>query len=373
MIPPATAITEQGRRTRRLLLWLAVAIVALNVVVWALSRLSSGGGVTGPVGSSYVTTRSGVAALEGSLRRLGFETERLRVPLDEVTLDPDGTLVVSDVGGSEYTTAELNSLDAFLRDGGRLVVAGQAGMVERLVADAPTWRAAGASQATVVDLLDPAPVDPVPLGELGSLETPEDDVPFLVGEDGTVIGASRRVGEGTFVWLADSFPLHNEGLGDPQAAVAVVAMIDPFGPVMFDEYRHGYTEAGGVWAVIPPRWQTTLVLGGVAALVILIGYGRRFGPPYDTSRRLPPGREAYLEAVAGIMARSGDRREALGMIRQEARRRLEERAGGADLQGAARAVGLDPDEAEAVLQDDESDETMVAADRALATLIQEKR
>lgn len=372
MIPPSTTITEEGRRIRRVLLWLALLIVVLNLLLWVISRFSAEGGVTGPVGSSYVTTRSGAAAVEGSLRRLGYSTEQLRRPLDQVTLDPDGTLVISDVGDAEYTSSELNAVDAFLRDGGRVVVAGSAGMVDRLIDGAPTWRATGRRQATVVgDLLDPAPTDPVALSDFGSLEVEDDDEPFLIAPDGTVIGASREVGDGTFVWLADSFPLHNEGLAE--GAVTTVGMLDPFGPVMFDEYRHGYAEEGGVWAVIPGRWRLALILGGVAALVALVGYGRRFGPPYDIRRRLPPGREAYLEAVAGILGRSGDRREALELIREEARRRLEERSGQTDMVAAAEAASLDPDEIQAILDDDDSDETLVAADRALATLMREKR
>lgn len=372
MIPPSTTITEEGRRTRRILLWLAVLIVGLNVLLWVIGRFSAEGGVTGPVGSSYVTTRSGAAAIEGSLQRLHLPTDQLRRPLDEVGLDPDGTLVISDVGAAEYTSSELNAVDAFLRDGGRVVVAGSADMVDRLIDGAPTWRAAGRAQATIVgDLLDPAPADPVPLSGLGSLEIDEDDEPFLVAQDGTVVGASREVGDGTFVWLADSYPLHNEGLAD--AAVTMVAMLDPFGPVMFDEYRHGYSDGGGAWAVIPDRWRLALLLGGGAALLALIGYGRRFGPPYDLQRRLPPGRETYLEAVAGILARSGDRREALDLIRGEARRRLKERSGEGDMAAAARAASLAPDEIQAILDDDDSDETLMAADRALATLMREKR
>lgn len=371
MIPPSTTITDEGRRTRRILVGLGVVIVGLNLVVWLMSRIAAEGAVSGPVGSSYVTTRSGAAALEGSLRRLGYTTERLRVPLDEAPLDPDGTLVISDVGSEDYTSQELNSVDTFLRAGGRLVVAGQAALVSRLIDDAPTWRAAGRNEAEVTgDLLVDVPHDPVPLGRFGSLEVGDLDEPFLVAGDGAVIGASRRVGDGAFVWLADSFPLHNEGLGTPAASVTAVGIIDPLGPVAFDEYRHGYTQEGGVWAVLPPRWRLALILGGLAAIAAVIGYGRRFGPPYDTQRHLPPGREAYLSAVAGILARSGDRREALSLIRQEARRRLEGLGDGASLETVARSVGLDPEETLAVLEEEDSDATLVAADRALTALRQ---
>lgn len=367
-------MTPEGRRLRRTLLWVAALFVGLNLVIWVATRFSAGGSVTGPSGSSYVTTRSGSAALEGALRRLGESTVRSRRPLDETPLPPDATLVAIDVGGADYSATELNAVESFVTQGGRLVVAGQATMMERLLADAPSWAPEGRDRAEVVgDVLGSATGRSVPLSGFGSLEVNGDDAPFLAAGDGTVIGAYRSVGDGRVLWLADSHPLHNEGLGGQSAAVSVMAMIDPVGPVVFDEYRHGYTDEGGVWAVIPPRGRLTLILLGVTALMALIGYGRRFGPPYDTQRRLPPGREAYLEAVAGIMARSGDRSEALSVIREEARRILQERSGDLPAEEAARSAGLDTAQIRALLDGDDSDETLVEADKGLATLIREER
>lgn len=370
MTQPSTTITEEGRRTRRILTWIAAVVVGLNLLVWVLGRFAAEGGVSGPAGSSFVTTPSGLAALEGSLARLGFETRQLRRPLDEAPLPADGTLVISDVAAADYPSAELNAIDRFMRSGGRLVVAGQAGFIERLFAEPPTWSTAGRSEAATSE---PLRTDhTVPLSSFGSLDITGSDEPLLVSADGTVIAASRPVGDGRFVWVADSHPLHNQGLVSPDAAVAMVDMLDPVGPVIFDELRHGYTEGGGIWAVIPPRIRLALVLVGVAALVALLGYGRRFGPPYDTERRLPPGREAFLESVAGILSRSGDRGEALDLIRSEAKRRLSDRWGHENLPAAAAAAGLDADQIDAVFGTDDSDETLVKADSALATLTRQE-
>ena len=367
MIPPSTTITEEGRRTRRALLWLAGLVVAVNLLAWGITRLTSGRGVDGPDGSSYVTTPDGAAAVEGLLDRLGVATVRIRRPLDEIELDPAGTLLALDVSSSPYTSSELEAIDEFMAAGGRLVVAGQAEFVERLFPDAPRWRTAGADSAlTVGDVAGAG--EEVRLGRFGSFEVIAADEPFLTDGD-TVIGVSRRVGRGTFVWIADSFPFHNGGIGRGRNAVAVVGMIDPAGPVYFDEYRHGYRDDASLWDVIPSGWQTALLLGAVVVALALVAYGRRFGPPYDLERRLPPGRETYLESVAGILSRAGAVSDSLEVLREEALRRLSERG---DPRAAAVAAGLEDAEIEALFADDVSEESLVSVDRALAKLSREK-
>lgn len=368
-IPPSTTITDRGRRIRSTLLWLAAGVLGLNLLIWALSAFTGGGAVSGPDGSSFVTTRSGTAAGAGMLERLGVTVEQSRAPLDEVDLDPGDTVVAVDVGSAGYSTAELNHLEDFLRAGGRLVVAGQADMMDRLLPNPPEWRSEGAERAEPAGDLLPTSIGSIPLGAFGSLAG--EDAPFLVAGD-LVVGAVRPVGEGEVVWLADSFPFHNQGIGLENAAVFVFSLMDPQGSVVFDEYRHGYRVDGGLWAVIPSRWKLVLILGGVVALVALIAYGRRFGPPHDLERRLAPGREEYLESVSGILSRGDSKGDAVAVIRQEALRRLSDRTGAADLEGGARAAGLSPDEIAAITSDSSDDGTLLALDRALATLSREK-
>ena len=363
MIPASTTLSEEGRRTRRTLLWLAGLIVGINLLAWGLTRLSSGGGVDGPDGSSYVTTANGAAALEGLLGRLGVETHRIRQPLDEVTLDPSGTFVALDVSSSTYTASELNALERFMTEGGRLVVAGPAAFVERLFADASTWTTSGAASAETSGTVA-GPSEGVRLSAFGSFEVSGADEPFLA-EGQTVIGVSRRVGEGTFLWVADSHPFHNAGIGNGRNAVAVVGMVDPAGPVYFDEYRHGYMDEASIWQVLPSGWQTASILGAVVILLALVSYGRRFGPPYELERRLPPGREAYLESVAGILSRAGATEDALTVLREEARHLLGERG---DPRAAAVAAGMEAAQIEAVYGTDQSEEALVLVDQALSKL-----
>jgi hypothetical protein len=363
MIPSSTTITEQGRRTRRTLLWVGGLVVLLNLLVWVGGFFSSGGAVSGPDGSSYVTTRAGTAALAGTLERLGFDVERIRTPLDQVSLDPAGTVVLADVGDADFTSAELNHLETMMRAGGRVLAMGRLAAAERLVVEPPQWRSEGASAAEPTGPLDEGAPDRVALSGFGSLDLTPEDRPLLVAEDGRVIAAERPLGDGHFVWLADSFPAQNQGLGTSGAAVAAVTLVDPDGPVYFDEFRHGYRDEGSFWSLLPVRWQTVLVMTGVVAMLGLVAYGRRFGPAYDRHRRLPPGRELYLDSVAGILHRSGDTAAALDGIRTHARQLL-------DREG--RGVDLDPEARAALLGDEVSEQALMAADRGLAILTREK-
>lgn len=364
MIPPSTTLTDEGRRLRRTLMWVGGLVVLLNLLVWLGGFFSSGGAVTGPDGSSYVTTRAGTAALAGTLERLGYEVEQVRSPLDEVPLDPSGTVVLAEVTAAEYSAAELNHLEELMLSGGRVVVVGRVDAAERLVADSPGWRSQGASSARPAGSLTDRSIGEVNLSRFGSLDiTATEDDPLLLADNGRVIATERPVGRGSFVWLADAFPVQNQGLATASTAVAAVTILDPHGPVYFDEFHHGFRDEGGFWSLIPARWRTVLMMAGVVALLGLIAYGRRFGPPYDRQRRLPPGRELYLDSVAGILQRSGDTAAALESIRSHARLLLDREGAGSD---------LDPEAHRSLAGEEVSEQTLLAADRGLATLTREK-
>lgn len=378
MIPPSTTLTDSGRRTRRTLVWLLGGVVALNLVVWVAGSFSSGGSVAGPDGSSFVTTRSGSAAAAGMLERLDFEVVQSRLPLDEATLPPEATLLLIDAG-SDFTTAELTTVDSFLVSGGTVVVAGRTGMVERLIVGASRWQTEGGATARPIGPgLHPDRFGDVALSGFGSFDVSADDTPILRADNGAIVGVTRQVGRGLLVWVADSHPFHNEGIGVFDSALAVVTLlagdgVDQSGTIIFDEFRHGFRQDAGLWQVMPANWRLTLILAGLVGLLTLIAYGRRFGPPHDLRRRLPPSRQEYLEAVAGMMTRSGSTADAVVVIRSAARGRLEARSpAGTDLTVAAGAAGLDAAATEALLGDATDDETLMAADEALAILNRER-
>jgi hypothetical protein len=99
--------------------------------------------------------------------------------------------------------------------------------------------------------------------------------------------------------------------------------------------------------------------------------GRRFGPPEDERRPLPPPRRRFVDAQALTLARTHMPQDAIAPVRAAARERLARRAalgpeaGEPQIRQAAEGLGLQPDETEAVLGHNPD---VLAAGRALARL-----
>jgi hypothetical protein len=346
-------------------------IALINLVVFMAGKLTVGERVTGPDGSSYVTTAFGTAALVELLESEGIPVSRERAPYNVARLRPDETLVLVDIRPAGFVPSELASLSGFLEDGGGLVMAGAVpdALLETLGDDLPEWESGGPTTAIATD--DVSGVREVPLSGGGWFSENGQTTPILSSHDGIPVAVQWSIGQGTVTWLADPTPLMNVGLARGDSAGFALAVMDGR-PTVFDEYRHGY---GGesFWQALPDGWATTLLLLTVAGLAALIAYARRLGPPETSERQLRPDRAAYLESVAAILGRAGRLNEAIGPVRARARRLLATRAGlGQEapedaLRRAGEAAGLTTEQIDAVL-DDSGD--ALTAGRALARLSQ---
>jgi hypothetical protein len=113
-----------------------------------------------------------------------------------------------------------------------------------------------------------------------------------------------------------------------------------------------------------------LGLLAVATLVWMVSRGRRLGPPEDRARRLAPPRREYVDALAGVLARTKQPQAALESVRNSVRRRVARRAGispqadATTMFEAATSCGLAPDEAQAAA----GSADVLALGRALAKL-----
>jgi hypothetical protein len=373
------ADSASGDRSRAARLWAAAGVAVLALL--ALSSFLPGGGGQGggSPSSSYSNRPDGVSAWAELLTGFGRDVDRLRGELRPADLDPAATVVVLDAPG--MTGAEAEHLAGFARRGGHLV-AGGAGAGEWLAAvldDAPvmsgrsveTARPAGSPPAPEVE--DVRGVRTAELGswaEQGSLE------PILRGDDGRVIALAGDVGRGRIVALADPSPVHNGLLAlDDNAAFALGVVGGPDRRVLFAEGAHGYGQGEGLSA-LPRRWRLALAGLGLAAAVWLLARSRRLGPPEDETRALPPPRWAYVDAVAGTLARTGRPVEASEPVRRRARELIARRTGlppdaePDDLYQAAIGLGLAPDEAAAAIGAPAPTEEagVLAAGRALARL-----
>jgi hypothetical protein len=354
MIPGSTTIGDEGRRLRRILIGLAIVLVVGNLATFVVGRFIQGERVTGPAGSSYVTTALGTAAVAELFASEGLEVTRLRAPYTPDRLDPGDVLVLVEVGFASLTDTESRVIGDFVDQGGRIILAGPdpdglfAAMGKDLD-DLPSWASQGPSSA--VSSLDG--VDRVPLEGRGRLSGGVGVTSILDGEDGEVVAVDWQEGDGDVIWLADPTPLLNQGLADGDSAGLAMSLAGGR-DVVFDEYRHGF---GGetFWQLLPENWAGTLLLLGVAVLAGLVAYSRRLGPPEETERHLQPERGAYVESVAAILGRTGPVRESIEPVRLRVRRLLIQRAGlGPDatddeLRVAAGNAGVAPEEIGAAL------------------------
>ncbi len=374
----STTITKEGRRTRSNLQTMIVALILVAIVGWALAEFGRDRAGTGPNGSVFVTDINGTAALGELLEQLGHPVLPAIAPL--TGLDSGGTLMILDPGfRSTYAATEIESIVAWLEGGGRLIVSGRPhpDLIGDVLPDDIRLGFSGASPAPIVTPIRGITGDVV-TGGVYSIETDSDLLP-LAGNP--PIAAAYEVGSGVVVYIADSSMLWNPSL--EQNGPWIVSLV-PDGPVRFDEVRHGFTAnpasetPTGLLAALPESVRRVILLLIPVLVLALITYGRRFGPPEETERRIAPPRRELVDAVAGLMARMGDPVEAAELVPVRLREVVARRIGlPADarpdtLVDRAQELGLDPNDLERAL-DPTDEDTMLEAQRLLAHLTERER
>ncbi|MBW3668865.1 MAG: DUF4350 domain-containing protein [Actinobacteria bacterium] len=359
--------------TARRVAAVVAVVVAANLTV-AMVRSVTGGTPGGPTSSSYATGDDGMRALADLLAERGHAVARLRVPLDEADLDPSGTLVVADP--DELSASEADAADAFVRAGGRLVAAGPRTnpALRRALGPDLDWSSAGVDAAhPVVPVAEVVGVEEVRGGGKGSWRHTGAGLPVLAG-DGRVLAAVAAVERGRVIAIADASVLHNAWLGDAGNAAFALGIVGERGrPVLFAEEGHGYGRSPGFGA-LPSSWRWAAAIAALAGLAWMWSKGRRFGPPDEPTRELPPPRRAYADALGAALAKTREPAAAARPLQRAARRRVLARAGlppdaaDSDVVAAARRMGLDGDESAALTRTATADDDVLAAGRALAAL-----
>ncbi|MFL5959236.1 MAG: DUF4350 domain-containing protein [Gaiellaceae bacterium] len=339
---------------------IAVGAVALLVAVDLALRFIgtlTGGTPGGPRSSSYATSPHGDAAYAELLGHAGHPADQVRKLPHEAPPSARATVFLLDPPA--VGTKDLEALRGFVREGGRLVAAGLSREAMRGLVSSVPQRAAGSRRirAQGFELRTDGLATWRPQG-------------FL---------AIERVGGGSVYLLADSSPLQNRLLGAADNAALGLALAGPGErPVEFLESYHGYGTGSGL-AALPLAWKLLLGGLGLAALVYAVARGRRFGPPEEEGRSLPPPRREYVDSLAAVIARSRRRDAAVGPVRREARDALLRRAalppdaGDDAVRSAARRLGLGDEEAEALLRPARTDADVLAVGRAAARIRQDHR
>lgn len=377
MTPRSTTITAEGRDTRRRIEVLVAVLLGLAVTGWVLGELSRREVTTGPDGSVFVTDRNGTAALGELLER--HDVEVITYTARFSSLDPGGVVLIVDPHlDVDYADGEIEALDAFVRGGGRVVIAGipNPDLIGSLLPADIGFGYRGPAEAEIL-----APIGGVGgVVETDGIRNVATEEPFVpIAGDPPVAVVFER-GAGTVVFVSDGSVFWNQRLSANGAwALALIGE----GPARFDEVRHGFEATPvaesptGLLAALPGSVRTVLFLLAPVVLLALIVYGRRFGPPEATSRRLGPPRRELVDAMAGLLLRTDDPVGASEPVSRRIRAVATRRAGLAEdvpdevLASAAPELGIEPDAlASALAPADEAG--ILAAQRLLAHLTQKE-
>jgi len=353
----------------RVLVVLVVAVVLVEIVNQSLDR-SFGGNPSGRPGSSYTTATGGLAAYADLLRHYGHPVTRQRGDLTDGVLPAGATLVILDP--DVLTENDAGVALQHVVNGGRLIVGGKnAGRYLRLLRDKPPkW-------TTSAD--DRFHATQPPFDTAGTVETAGDGAWSAPGSSDVVMGprdnallTHEHVGRGDMWFVADASLLTNQYLDRAGNAAFGLLLAGERGQgVVFAEGVHGFAEKRG-FAAIPGRWKWMFLGIALAVIVFAWARGHRLGPPEDAERPLPPARGEYVDALATTLERTRDPVAATAPVRGAVyasvvqRAALRDGAKGADLERAARAVGLADDEVRVLVHGVATDEDVVVLGRALA-------
>lgn len=282
-------MSEHPLVSRRVLLWCVAGFVAVNAVLLLIDALVPS--PSGKPSSSLATAPRGFAAWAELAERNGIEVIAFRESLGSAELPRGGTVVALDVPALEVS--EARALRAHAAAGGRVVVGGR---------EPQRW----------LDVFDRG----LRWSESGPREATTGGRRLAGAGRGGWSPGGLVVRRPNVVLLADASPLQNARLARADNAAFALDLAGP-GPLVFAESAHGYGTARGL-AALPGAAKGALAILLVAALLLLLARGRRFGPVEPGARPLPPPRAAYVDALGAALERTKDPAGALEPLRAAA-------------------------------------------------------
>jgi hypothetical protein len=315
---------------------LLLGVLYMTAATWVQQHFAD----TVPSASSLSTSSTGLKVWRDYLDRLGL---RPRLLTGFSSLPASSTIVFAGPFEKPPSEAESRRIESWVRGGGRLVIVGiddggvtgafgslggdvSADATSRVAPSFPGAYASGISRiAAGSGRLQPSGTEWV------SLYQDADGASIVEG----------AFGAGHVVWLADSMPVSNNGIGlvdDARLAVQLAAADGM--PIYFDEYHHGVTTEVTWWGLLGAGGRAALLLLVAGALALIVARGRRLGPALARPE-LPAARGgAYIAQLAELYRTAGARAEALadvedGLVRALVRR-YGDRAGGLSRQPHAR-------------------------------------
>jgi hypothetical protein len=317
--------------------WLAIGLVVVLAVITALAAAQQTQAAVLPPLSSASTAPDGARALWMWLDDLHYAVRDDVAPFFSIPRDARLVLMLEPFPG--ITSAEWETIDDWVRDGGTLIVAGDR-FGAALTTQHYTFTLAyldnpvPALAAQTPLLASPPLTGAADVQTLAYFETERSDfVAHLAAPSGPVV-VSFALGKGRVILSAAPYAFSNAGLKEPgnPALVLNLILISPAsGAVWFDEWHHGVRPVDSQvvgpedWLRRTPAGRALLYVAGVIFLAVLLR-GRRFGRPVplpgEITRRAPL---EYISAIANLGRRAGHRRAVLQQYHQRLKRRLGQR------------------------------------------------
>lgn len=336
---------------RRFAAGAAVALVALLLLAGILGTASEGAGMARRP-SSYSASPEGLLAFRRLLQRLDLPVQVWRAPWEALPREQPALLIVATPLRRQPDRQERDALEAWIREGGSLLVVDDATLIERQPRLNELLAAADLGARQPLTDLDPATLAPsrplladargtaaVPAGEdleglrlhaEGTVDSGSMAVPLALDAAGQVVAAEATLGQGRIVRVMGPL-LANDQIAQGHHMEFALRLVDHLranGPAYIDEYHQGF---GG--ALRGPRGLDQRALGWamlqacLTAVLHAVSRGRRFGPvrpPHE-----PPRRSSleYSRSMAALYRAARAHAHLLGAMLDRLARQARERWG----------------------------------------------
>ncbi len=279
--------------------------------------------------SSRVAGRAGTLGLYRWLGQLGFDVHRISGQFNtsgsDVLFIVDPRTPIADTDAARVMQSVAGGADLVLAVSPETQGNADALLI-RLRISLTTARTAG----------DSTPAQPIDAGNRvhhvpmapGNAIDPAPHLTPLLDQSGALTAVAEQVsGAGRAYVLASPLPLSNDGLRKADSSTLVLSILERArgGAIGFDEYHHGEVNAvaDGAAAIFESPLGLALLLGVATALAFLVLSGRRLGHPlagHDVA--LVPTTASYIDAMAGLYARSRERGAVASRYAEELRQRM---------------------------------------------------
>ena len=300
--------------------------------------------------STYDTGPNGYRALYNVLSAERVDVMRLERPLG--LLDPRvRTLVISSnrsdvvaqVSHAQLDAGDVQRLQRFVREGGRLVLlespADEALYRAFKLVIVPAKVHAVPSHLTLVPMARIAMTSGVASVRAAGVElAPFDSAPGaapLLGTGAGVAAFWRPYGKGEIVAIAAPSVFSNGEIGQASNARFAYNVLAGHGPVAFDERLHGYAVDASFWSALPTPVRIAAAIVAAMLALWLVDANVRSAPPLALD--VPDERHSasYLAAMAALLRRARAAQLGIAAFYDDAVRRSQHRR---DAPGVASAI-----------------------------------